>query len=563
VLDYLDRKQMHVDIEKRLGTLHSDKQETKMLFGARLFFTVFIAALSLPGCGGGSSSGGQPARTSSPSIPANLSATAVSSSAVNLTWAASTDNGGVIKYQVFRNSGAAAIAQPTGTSMTDTSVVANTNYSYQVRAVDASNNASALSNVARVTTPSLPGTSLPAAPSGLVVAAGNAQVTLNWNAVGGVTGYKVYRNGNLVGSPTTASFTDAGLANGTSYSYQVSGVNSAGEGAKSAAVTATPVSTANAGFPGPHNTGYRNAPGYPGQLTTYSATPIANQECSGPIQSNQTYHFCRFEQAPPIGAVNAPVNNTTFFGCDFLSNALDNADVTFANGNNVTFSYDTFEPSAVTAPPVAYGKGYQYGINQVQDDRSSNYLHGDSFSVDHSDFWGFGNGIQIGLSTQTLPVTITDSWFHDASAPGSSNGAPIYHVDAILDSDGGSDESYIVIKHNTIVSVGNTNGVALQYSTQGYNNITVTDNYVSGFGYTLNIGGNGNLTNSVVTGNVFGTDIQPVFGPLYGWNSSGVGNVWRNNTWLVVPGTTWSAASNNGLYWWPDGTLSATDYSGH
>jgi len=162
-------------------------------------------------------------------------------------------------------------------------------------------------------------------------------------------------------------------------------------------------------------------------------------------------------------------------------------------------------------------------------------------------------------------VTITDSWFHDASAPGDSGGGvPIYHVDAILDSDGGPEESYIVINHNTIVSVGNTNGVALQYSTAGYNNITVTNNYVSGFGYTLNIGGAGNLTNSAVTGNVFGTDIQPVFGPLYGWNLTGTGdgNVWRKNTWLVAPGTTWSPASNNGLYWWPDGTLSSADYSG-
>lgn len=497
--------------------------------------------------------------TSPPSVPASLSAHAASATRVDLTWSASTDNVGVVKYQLFRNGGATAIAQPTGTSLADTAAVPSTTYSYQVRAVDAANNVSALSNIAWVATPALPGT-LPAAPNGIAAASGNAQVTLNWNAVSGATGYKVYRNASLVGSPTVTSFTDTGLANGVSYSYQVSGMNSVGEGAKSAVVTATPVGSVSPEFPGPTNTGYRNAPGYPGHLTTYSATPIPNQECSGPIQSDKTYHFCRFVQAPAIGDVNTFVTNTTFVGCQFLSNAVDNANVTFANGNNVAFSYSSFEPSQVASPPVAYGKGYQYGVNQVQDDRPANYLHGHGFTVDHSDFWGFGNGIQIGKSTQAEPVIIKHSWFHDASEAGSSNGAPIYHVDAILDSDGGADQSYIVIDHNTIVSVGNTNGVALQYAGAAYNNIWVTNNYVSGFGYTLNIGGAGYLTNSVVTGNVFGTDIKPDWGPLYGWGGSG--NVWRNNTWRVAPGTTWSPASDNGLYWWPDGTLSSTDYAG-
>jgi hypothetical protein len=311
-------------------------------------------------------------------------------------------------------------------------------------------------------------------------------------------------------------------------------------------------------WPDATNTGYRNAPGYPGHLTTYSPTAIPGQECSGPIQSNTTYHFCKFPSGLYIGSVDNFITDTRFVGCQFLSNSVDNANVTFANGDRITFDYDSFEPSAVSAPPVAYGNGYQYGINQVEDDRPTNTLHGHAFTVDHCDMWGFGNGIQLGASTQAEPVVVRNSWFHDASDPGDSGGAPIYHTDAILSSDGGP--SYMVIDHNTIVSAGNTNGVAFQYAGTDYTNLTVTNNYVSGFGYTLNIGGSGHLASSVVTGNVFGTDIQPVFGPLYGWG--GTGNQWRNNKWHVVPGTSWSPATDDGKYWWPDGTLSDVDYSG-
>jgi hypothetical protein len=322
-----------------------------------------------------------------------------------------------------------------------------------------------------------------------------------------------------------------------------------------------PVPAAPAGFAGPSNTGYKNAPGYPGHLTDYS--PAANgTECSGPIVSGKTYHFCRFvgsggSAALTVGSVNNPVQNTTFFGCLFLGNEVDNAAITYANGNNITWDYATIAPSAVAAAPVAYGKGYQYGINQVEDDRSSNYLHGHSFTLNHADVWGFGNGIQLGSVTQAAPVAVRNSWFHDASADGGN----IYHTDGILSNDGDGIQ-YLTVDHNTFVSKGNTNGLALQYAGTYYANITVTNNYFSGFGYTVNIGGaaTGNR-NVTFTGNTFGTDIAPVYGPLYGW-ADGNGNTWRGNKWHVAPGGYSSKTSDDGKYWWPDGTLSTTDYTG-
>src|SRR4030095_6047725 len=49
------------------------------------------------------SGGGTGADTSAPSVPAGLAGTAVSSTQVNLTWNASTDNVGVKGYTVFVN----------------------------------------------------------------------------------------------------------------------------------------------------------------------------------------------------------------------------------------------------------------------------------------------------------------------------------------------------------------------------------------------------------------------------------------------------------------------------
>jgi len=80
-----------------------------------------------------------------PSAPTNLQATAVSTTQINLSWTAATDNIGVVSYTVYRTSGSAA-AQAVGTSATntygDSNLSAGTGYTYYVIAKDASSNAS-------------------------------------------------------------------------------------------------------------------------------------------------------------------------------------------------------------------------------------------------------------------------------------------------------------------------------------------------------------------------------------------------------------------------------------
>ncbi|MFF1565325.1 chitinase [Streptomyces sp. NPDC058293] len=89
---------------------------------------------------------------------------------------------------------------------------------------------------------------IPAVPAGLAAGtATSSSVDLSWNPVSGATGYNVYRDGAKVASVGGASATVTGLAAATSYSFQVSATNSAGESAKSAAVTARTATSGGGG----------------------------------------------------------------------------------------------------------------------------------------------------------------------------------------------------------------------------------------------------------------------------------------------------------------------------
>jgi poly(beta-D-mannuronate) lyase len=85
-----------------------------------------------------------------PTVPTGLSASAASSSQINLTWTASTDNVGVTGYDVFR--GGSLVGSTATTSYSDSGLSASTTYSYTVKSKDAANNVSAASSPASATT---------------------------------------------------------------------------------------------------------------------------------------------------------------------------------------------------------------------------------------------------------------------------------------------------------------------------------------------------------------------------------------------------------------------------
>ncbi len=93
-----------------------------------------------------------------PTVPGSLTATAASTSQINLSWTASTSSLGVANYIVERCEGAGCtnftqIATPTATTYSDTGLASGTSYSYEVQAKDIEGNLSAYSNVASATTP--------------------------------------------------------------------------------------------------------------------------------------------------------------------------------------------------------------------------------------------------------------------------------------------------------------------------------------------------------------------------------------------------------------------------
>jgi fibronectin type 3 domain-containing protein len=182
-----------------------------------------------------------------PAAPAGLEALAGNTQVI-LTWTAST---GAASYHVRRsttNGGPyTQVSAPTAANFTDTGLTNGTIYYYVVSALNSAGESANSSQASA--TPVAPATP-PPAPTGLGATAGNAEVSLTWTASVGATSYHVKRGTTSGGPytqvavPTTASDTDTGLTNGTTYYYVVSALNAVGESANSAEVSATPAMAA-------------------------------------------------------------------------------------------------------------------------------------------------------------------------------------------------------------------------------------------------------------------------------------------------------------------------------
>jgi chitodextrinase len=92
--------------------------------------------------------------TQAPSVPTGLTASAISSSQINLGWNASTDNIGVAGYKIYRNGSTTPIGETAATVRTysNTGLASSTPYSYKVAAYDIKGNISAQSASASATT---------------------------------------------------------------------------------------------------------------------------------------------------------------------------------------------------------------------------------------------------------------------------------------------------------------------------------------------------------------------------------------------------------------------------
>lgn len=190
---------------------------------------------------------------------------------------------------------------------------------------------------------------VPARPSSVTVTAGDHEATIRWSAVAGAASYNIYRStaqgqqGTKVGSSTTTSYVDPTARNGTTYYYQVSADNAAGEGppsAQSAGVTpAAPVAVPEA------PTGLQARPG--DAQVSLSWTAVAGARSYNVYRSTSAG-----SQGPKIGTSSttdytdlAVVNGSTYYYAVSADNAAGEGSAS-AQSAGVT-------PAAPIAPPAA------------------------------------------------------------------------------------------------------------------------------------------------------------------------------------------------------------------
>lgn len=240
------------------------------------------------------------ADTTAPSAPANVTATATSSSQVSITWGASTDNVAVTNYYIYRNGSATPTytVSAGSTSYNDTNVTASTTYTYQVSATDGVNvSAKAPTTAVSVTTQGSTDTtapSTPTAPAVPIVTSQSASVTWSPSTDNvAVAGYHVYVNGVYSSDSTSNSLALSCLAPNVAYTFTIKAFDAAGNTSSTAASVST---------------------------TTLNTGPLSGDlDCNGSVNSTDLFNMLRNWQSPAALPVagdvsgDAKVNSTDLF----------------------------------------------------------------------------------------------------------------------------------------------------------------------------------------------------------------------------------------------------------
>src|SRR6266571_1743419 len=385
-----------------VGTNVTTFSNTSLAAGTTYFYRVRASNSSGNSAYTNEASATPVADTTAPTAPIGLTATATSTSTINLSWTASTDNVGVTGYSVERCQGAACtnfallqVVAPTPTTFDDLFLINSTSYSYRIRASDAAGNLSAYSAVVSATTQTAAaGATPPTVPAGLTATAVSAsQIQLSWIAstdyadnpeIGdGVAGYLVERCqgancgsfAQVCGVCTTGmginefgltTFSDSGLAALTSYSYRVRALDISGiPSRRSIVVSATtgPLETTPPTAP----TGLTGAVGGPGQINlnwtasteNVGVTAYRVEMCSGAGCGNFT--LLKVVAPTPTSFSEAGLQPLTSYS--FQVRATDAAG-NFSGYSNVA-SVTTSSSSDTTAPSAPSLTATVVGPNQI------------------------------------------------------------------------------------------------------------------------------------------------------------------------------------------------------
>ncbi len=156
-----------------------------------------------------------------PTTPTGLTATATETQ-MTLTWNAVPY---AATYQVKRNG--TEIYNGSGLTYTDTGLIPNTSYAYEVTAV----NARGFSATPATLTQNTADYPIPATPSNLAGAETENSVSLTWDAVTWATTYELKRGSTVIYTGSATSFDDTGLTPDTLYHYSLIARNTSGDSA--------------------------------------------------------------------------------------------------------------------------------------------------------------------------------------------------------------------------------------------------------------------------------------------------------------------------------------------
>ena len=214
-----------------------------------------LLSVGLSGCNSSSSTAPPPSKTV-PTAPSNLTATAASSTQINLSWTQSIETGGTISdYLVDRCQGAgcsnfAQIATPVATAFSDSSLASSTSYSYRVRAQDSASNLGPYSVTATATTSAATPLTISAVGAGNISSKG---ATITWTTNAGASSQVDYGSTAAYGQSSTLnsnavtshSVILTGLTASTLYHYRVDSADASNNQASSGDFTFT--TAANSG----------------------------------------------------------------------------------------------------------------------------------------------------------------------------------------------------------------------------------------------------------------------------------------------------------------------------
>ncbi|MEV0714474.1 fibronectin type III domain-containing protein [Asanoa sp. NPDC050611] len=255
----------------------------------------------------------------------------------------------------------------------------------------------------------------PSAPTGLTVSgATNTSVSLSWAAATdnvGVTGYQVFRDGTLVGSPSGTSFTDSGRSPGQTYQYQVRAVDAAGNvSGPSATVSATTTGCA----------GDCTVPSAPTLSSTGKTDTSVSLSWTGATDNVGVTGYEVYRGATlvgsPTGTSFTDSGLTASTAYSYTVRARDAAGNRSAPSNAVTVTTDATPPAPVglvldnfdgtpAYPSAAQNDlGKWTGGNCFLDGGGSGVVTGGALSLRYNNCGWFGSDVGVDLSGRTYLV---------------------------------------------------------------------------------------------------------------------------------------------------------------